>query len=495
MRTGTTRLAALLCALGLTMAVAACGGGDSDDTAGGGDAAEAECPIGALTGDGEDGEAASGGPVEISVWYGGLSGKSKTVMTETVKAYNESQDRVKVTASDQGAAYTQVQDKFTQAIPDRIPNVVYSDGAHTQFLMDSGTIIPGGVCADEGVVPIDDLQPVVQAFYTLDGAFVPSAVNVSTPQFYYNKKQFEEAGIPTEPPGTIDEVRSLAEELKAAGLPDLEWPLSITVNPWYLETLLTGIGQDIVDNDNGHSGHATEAVFDTPETLAIVEELAQMYDDGLVAKVSNTPGQYDHYLNLAQGKSTMLFETSTAATTIEAFLGGNLSAEELAGGDLSQLSGSVTVVPGFGPMPGIEEPGQVMVSGGAFFVTNAGDELQQAAAMDFMRFMNELPQQVRWHIEGSYLPSNVDVADQPEVQEFYTSTIAGMSLQIAAEQLAAVPPENPGPIVGPEDEYTDILQTMLEGVFLSGSDPATALTEAEADLTAAIQEYNETNGF
>ncbi|HET8929876.1 MAG TPA: extracellular solute-binding protein [Acidimicrobiales bacterium] len=489
MRTRTKRFSAALCALGLAVTAAACGssGNGGDGATGGGDASQATCPLSALP--------KSGAKVKISLWYGGLSGKSKSAMTSMVKAYNASQDRVEVTASDQGAAYTQVLTKYTAAIPNRIPNIVYAESSMAQVLVDSGTIIPGGACADEGVVPLDHIVPVVKAFYTLDGAYVPGAVNVSTPQFYYNKKQFQEAGLPLEAPATLDEVRADAEKLKAAGISGLEWPMSMTVNPWYLETLLGGIGQHMVDNDNGHSGHATKAIFDTPDTVKVMNQLKSMYDDGLVAKVSNTPGQIDQYLNLAQGKSTMLFETSTAATTIEAFLGGKLTAEELEGGDLGQLSQSVTVAPGFGPMPGVEKAGQVPVSGGAYYVSNAGNDPQQAAAMDFIRYVNQIPQQVQWLTEGSYLPSNDQVTEQPEVKKFFEGQIAGLSLRTAAAQLAAVPPENPGPMVGPNDQYIDILQKMMESVFLKDADPAQALAKAEADVTKAIQDYNSSNGF
>ncbi len=472
--------------------LASCGGSSdkgSGGEGGGGDGATGmDCPLSAL----DDAD----GPVELAVWYGGLQGNPKEVITDIVADYNKSQDKVKVTASDQGAAYDQVLAKYTQAIgQDRYPNVVYAENNMAQFLMDSETIIPGQTCADEGVVPLDHILPAVKAYYTLDGVYVPTALNVSTPQLYYNQKHYEDAGLELKAPGTLAEVRADAEKLQAAGIADLEWPVSMTVNRWFFETWLGGAGVEMVDNDNGHDGHATKATFDTPEALELLTELQSMYDDGLIAKVSNTPGNIDQYLNLAQGKSTMVFETSTAATTIEAFLGGKLSAEDLAAGNIEGLSASTTIIPGFGEMPGMTEPGYGPVSGGAFYVTNAGSELEQAAAMDFMRYMNEIPQQVKWHVEGSYLPSNDQVADDPAVKEFWKGEVAGLSLQVAAGQLAAMTADNAGPMVGPSDQYNDIIQKMLESVYLKGEDPAKALTRAEADVTAAIRNYNEENGF
>lgn len=484
------KFSAFVCVIGLATVLVACGGSSSkgaSDDGGGGDGAF-ECPLSAL----DEAE----GPVEISVWYGGLQGKSKEVMTSTVEAYNDSQDKVKVTASDQGAAYTQVLDKYTTAIrQDNYPNVVYAEASMAQFMLDSGTIIPGGACAEEGVVPLDHIVPAVKAFYTLDGEYVPGAVNVSTPQLYYNKKQFDEAGLPDEAPGTLAEVREVAEKLKAANVPDLQWPVSMTVNRWFFDTWLSGAGVEIVNNDNGRDGHATAATFDTPVAVKLLTDLQSMYDDGLIAKISNTPGNISQYTNIAQGKSTMVFETSTAATTIEAFLGGKLSAEDLAAGNLDALSGSTTMVPGFGEMPGIDEPGYGPVSGGVYYVTDAGSKLQQAAAMDFIRFINQVPQQVEWHVEGSYLPSNDQVAKDPEVVEFWKGKVAGMSLKMAAGQLANMPSDNAGPTIGPFDEYDTIIQNMLESVYLKGADPQQALTKAQDDVTAALENYNDENGF
>lgn len=490
MRTSTKRFSAALVTLGLSVTLVACGGssGSSGSKSDGkGEAAKSDCPLSALP--------KSGSKVKISLWYGGLQGNAKTAMAETVKAYNASQDRVEVTASDQGSAYTQVLDKYTRAIPDRIPNIVYGDAATVQYMSDSGTIIPGGDCASEGVVPLDHILPVVKAFYTVDGTYIPGAVNVATPQIYYNQKQFQEAGLPLKAPGTLAEIRADGKKLKAANIAGFEWPLSMTINRWFFETFVGGLGLPMVNNGNGHDKRATKAVFDTPKAVALLKELKGMYDDGTIAKISNTSGQLQQYLNVAQGKSAMVIETSTAATTMEAFLGGKLSASDLAAGNLSGLEGSSTVAPGFGEMPGVDKPGYGPVSGGAYYVTNGGSKAQQGAAMDFIRFINQIPQQVKWHVLGSYLPSNDQVAKQPEVQELWKGKVAGLSLKVASNQLAAQSAANPGPIVGPFDQYNLIVQKMMESVFLKDADPATALAKAQADVTKAIENYNSENGF
>ncbi len=480
------KITALSGALVLGTALVACGSSGSSAGGGSGGGAKASCPLSALD--------QASGKVKVSFWYGGLVGEAKTVMTKTVADYNKSQSKVVVIAADQGKDYDQTLNKYTAAIPDkRIPNVLYAENNKAQFLADSGTIIPGGACSSEGVVPINDIVPAVRSYYTVDGEYLPGAVNVSGLELYYNKKLFKEAGLdPEKPPTTLAELRTDAEALKKAGV---KYPISMKVDSWFFEVLLGGVGVDMVNQNNGHDGRATKAVFDTPQAKQVMADLKSMYDDGLIAKISNTPGQLNHYVNMATGQSGMLMETSTAATTIEAFLGGKVSASDLGAGNLGAIDQSVKLVPGFGEMPGISEPGQVEVNGGAFFVTNAGTKAQQAGAMDFMKFVNQVPQQVEWHIQGSYLPSNIQVPKQPAVQAFWKGKIAGQSLKIASEQLANVNADRSGPVIGPYQQYHVIVQKMMESVFLNGASIDASLTKAQTDVTKALQEYNKSNGF
>lgn len=485
MRPLLRRAAACAGVLGLSVTLVACGGSSGKADAPGGDGDTVECPLPALD--------KATGPIKVTFWYGGLVGEAKTALQKMVTDYNASQDKVVVTASDQGKDYDQSLAKYTAAIPaERIPNAVYVENNKAQFMTDSGTIIPGEACAKEGVVPLDGYAPAVKSYYTINGKFQPASVNTSGLQLYYNKKDYAKAGLdPDKAPGTIAELRADAEKLKDAGV---EWPISMKIDTWFFEVWLGGMGKDMVNNDNGRTARATEAVFDTPEAVDLLTELKAMYDDGLIAKISNTPGQLNHYVNMATGKSTILMETSTAATTIKAFLGGSLTAEDLGAGDIGAGNPDVKVVPGFGAMPGIEKPGQVEVNGAAMFVTNGGTVEQQAGAMDFMRFMNQVPQQIEWHMKGSYLPSITAVAESPKVQEFWKTDLAGMSLKIASEQLAAVDPDRAGPVIGPYGEYNEIVRKMMEAIILKNADIPKALAGAQAEVTKALQAYNDANG-
>ena len=144
MRTPNIRAASVGAVIVLAATLAACGGSSSPASDQGSaktdDLSKVACPLSALP--------TSGPKVKISLWYGNQQGKNKSVMEEIADSYNASQDRVQLTASDQGQDYDAMLSKYTRAMGGgQIPNVMFADSTHSQFLVDSGTIIPGGACA------------------------------------------------------------------------------------------------------------------------------------------------------------------------------------------------------------------------------------------------------------------------------------------------------------------------------------------------------------
>ena len=80
-------------------------------------------------------------------------------------------------------------------------------------------------------------------------------------------------------------------------------------------------------------------------------------------------------------------------------------------------------------MFGVDAAGKAQVGGNGFFITTTGTDAQKAAAWDLVKWWNQEPQQVQWHVEGSYLPFLASAASSPEVQAFWTSSLAGSFLK------------------------------------------------------------------
>jgi sn-glycerol 3-phosphate transport system substrate-binding protein len=459
-------------------------GGQADvEAGGGGEPALPDCPLDALD------EAT--GPVEVTLWYGGIGGVTKETMEHMVAAFNASQDQVKVTASDQGSSYAEVYRKFESAASantDQLPDVVLLENTQLQVLADGGLILPAQACMKASGYDITDIEPAVRSAYSVDDVLYPGYANVSSLVLYYNKAHWVEAGLdPAAPPQTLEEIYEQAKKLKAAGVSDK--PLAFKISAAVFENWLSGDGVDVVNNNNGHDGQATEATFDTPEARDALKLLKRMNDEGLVNVFASTEGGVDQYLALATQQSSMLIETSGAAVNIAEALGGNLTAADVGVDFDSSLVDRTQLVPGTGMFPGLKAAGQVHPGGGGFFIVNTAPPEEQAGSWRFLEFMLQPENAKEWHIRGSYLPIVKSVGDEPDVQAFWKDEVAGVLIKPAVDQLANADPDEPGPLIGPYTDFTDDLENAIEGVLLSGADVDEALASAQDEVTASLERY------
>jgi sn-glycerol 3-phosphate transport system substrate-binding protein len=478
--------------LALALVAAGCGGDDGGGGGGGGGGGEAadvdpaDCPVDAL-------ESATA-PVEISFWYA-YGGQIETGVNQIVDDYNASQDRVVVTAESQGTAYEELQRKFNQGIQSEdLPNVAIVEDTQNQSMADSGVVVPAAACIEASGEDPNLLEGPV-GYYTIEGVQWPGAFNMSSPILYYNRNHFEEAGLdPDDPPGTLDEIREASEAIRDAGVVDS--PFVFLLQPWFVETWLTGVGSEIVNNDNGRTGLATDATLgENEDFIEILTWLQDMNDDGLMLPFPQVESNIDHYLALAQQNGSMGIETSAAATTIEAFLAGNLDAANLTEDQRVLLSDDLDLDLdiGAGLLPGLEAPGKVQVAGGAYFMTNTGTPEQIAASWDFLQYVNSVDAQVTNNLVTSYLPTTEEASQAPEITDVWETTLSGGMLATSYEQLSGVDPDFPGPVMGPYTEERAIMREGLEALILEGASPEDVAADMQAQLTEALAAYEEQN--
>jgi len=444
--------------------------------------ATAECPLSAL--------AEADGTVEVTLWYS-LGGPTQEVLLDQVDRFNAAQDQVRVVASNQGASFQEVYRKYQSAAAastDQLPDLLMTEDTTLQAMVDGGNVLPAQACMEADEFDMDTLAPVVRSSYTVGGQLYPGFAHLSTPILYYNKSHFARAGLdPNDPPDTLDELYETAQALKDAGVSDR--PLSFKSSWNYYKNWLTAAGVDLVNNDNGRDGLATEATFDTPEMRDVIELLQQMDDEGLLNPFANIEGGRDHYLALASQQSSMLIETSTASSAIASFLGGGLDAEAAGEGfdpdaiDLNQL------VPGTGVFPGIEAGGEAGPGGGVYYILNTSEPAQQAGSWRFLRFMLEQQNSAQWFTEGGYLPMITGLDDDESVQAFLQDEVAGLLLTPALQQVQEASPDEPDPLVGPAQDFTDGIEDAVDAVLFEGADIAPSLQAGQEEVTESLGRY------
>lgn len=475
--------------LALVLLAGACSSGSDERATGatGGDANRPRelppCPIDAL-------ETATG-PITVTVWHF-LTAKTEQALQALAERYNTSQSKVRVEIQNQGTSPDELWRKYAAGIKDRqLPDIAIMDDTVTVQMADSGTVLPAQSCIDAAGVDMSDFVGPAQAYYRLGGVLYPASLNLSSALLYYNTNHFRRAGLdPNAPPTTLAEMRQIAEKLKAAGVVDK--PVVLKVGPPNIEMWLTGAGVPVVNNDNGRGPGTTDAgTFASPEALELYEWFESMHADGLLDVIPDTPGQAGQYLAMAQQKSSMTIETSTAATSITAFLGGDRSV--VAGVDAPVVDTSGLDIAA-APVPGLREPGRVQMGGGAWYLTTAGPPERQAAAWDFVQFVNSLDAQVFWNTEGSYLPYRLSAADDERLRTNWTTTLSGTWLATAYRQLnEGVDPDFPGPLMGPYDQFRDAIRAGVEDLIFRDVAPQTVLDQTNTRITDALVTYQQEN--
>ncbi len=482
----------------MALVVASCGG--SDDTAKGDSGAKPDdkvdaslCPVKAL----DD----SDGPVDITIWHAWV-GKTAATLEATAADYNASQDKVKVHVESQGN-YDEMLKKYTDAMsdPETLPDLIMNVDTSLQFMIDSGTAVPAAACikADPDSKKVyDDIIPAVTSAYTVQDVLWPGAFSVSEPVLYINKNHFEAAGLSTtELPKNLEELQAASQKImdaKAAGVPGLQsvtQPMVLRLDSWYLEHWLTGEAVPIVNNDNGRSALATKSLMTSPEVTTIFDWFKSMTDSGLLKPVPYAKA-FDQLFAMATQTSSMLIDTSTAITTVDAAIQGTLSNSDIGAEDLGiDLSGIKfdTLSVGVGLNPGLTDAGKGQIGGAAWYLVNRDHPESVAAAWDFVKYSNEVPQQVRWTLEGSYLPIRKSALDDPAIQKDFTTTRRGGWLATAAAGLDSLDPAHPGPVIGPYNEYRKTYRDALENVTLGGKDVASTITSSNDAFQQSLDRY------
>ena len=475
------------------LVVSACGSGSSDNGSNKSGTTTTEksneptCPLDAL--------AKHQGKVQVVLWFGGLGAETLATMQDSAKRFNASQDKVQIIPRNQGKSYEEVSQKYQSAAsasPGDLPGIVYLENTTLRSMIDGGTILPAEACMKAAGYDPDQIDPAIRAYYTVDKLMWPGYVNVNTQVLYYDKAKFARAGLdPNKPPQTLDQLEAVAKKLKTSGVAK---PLALKLSHTFFEMWVSGGGGTVVNNSDGRDGSPTEATFAGEQGRKTMDWLVKMNKEGLLFPVSSTAGQVDQFLAVLTGKSAMTIETSGAATTIAAFLKGDLSARDatVAGVnvDPAKLKSAKTIIPGAAAFPGLNGPGNIFPGGGAFFIVNRKDPAVQAGAWKYLEFMLKPENGAKWLLQGSYLPLVKATAELPEVKSFFANDVAGVLLKPSYEQFKQVDPFAPGPLIGPYSDVGKDIQKAMEGVLLGGSDPASTLSKAQSDATAALKRYS-----
>ena len=331
---------------------------------------------------GEDSASAENadGKIEIEFWHC-MGSSNGELIQELTDAFNESQDEIYVKAVHQGS-YTEASTKMQAALSaGEAPVVAQMEIGSLGVFADSGKLVDLQKYVDAEDFDLDDFMPGLLDASYYDGALIALPHSRSLPVLYYNKDLFEQAGIEN-PPETWDELKEYAKTLTNGDVYGYSCPL----DQWYYTSLVMNAGGVIYNDDYTGIGFNNESGIGA----------LQLWKDMIAEGTMNVPSGQDYNSSEA---CRNIFAAGTAAMIMQ-------SSAQLKG-----LEETCDFEVGVGAIPMLTD--RAYPAGGSNLMMFSGhSEEEEAAGWEFIKFMTNTENSIKWANGTGYLPVRQSCTEQ-----------------------------------------------------------------------------------
>jgi sn-glycerol 3-phosphate transport system substrate-binding protein len=418
--------------------------------------------------------------VKINFWHSMGGDIGGIAIPQMANDFNASQTKCYVEPIYQGS-YDDALNKLKAGLQSKdTPAVMQLYDIGTRLMVDLKVIVPVQDFIDSENYDVSDLEPNVLAYYTVEGRQASMPFNSSTPMLYYNKDMFAAAGLdPENPPRTFEEVWEAARVLTqkdTAGNVTVSG-LSMSIYGWFFEQLLAVSGGYYVNNANGRDALATEATFNSPEGVAVLEWWKGMFDEGIMGNYGRANADVRTAFYAEQ---TAMFVDSTAVLR----------------GAMDTVAGKFEIGTAYLPRPNEAafDTSGTIIGGGSLWMISDRPQEELDCAWEFIKFQSSPDQQAYWHTMSGYFPIRqtaygVDLAKdwRGKYPQFET----------AVNQLHLAPNNRvtQGGLIGVFPTARQTIEGAIEEVLAGVATPQEALDKAAQIVTDAIVEYNISMGL
>jgi sn-glycerol 3-phosphate transport system substrate-binding protein len=429
--------------------------------------------------------AAAAGATRLTFWFG-LTGFNGGVTQEVVNRFNTSQTKYYVEAIQQPNYDDTINKLNTSLAGGSLPNVVQIYDIGTQRMIDTKRILPVQDFIDKENLTelVNDLEPAVRSYYTVNGKLYSMPFNSSAPVMYYDKNAFKEVGLdPEKPPTTYDEVLEAAKKLvkKDASGKITRSGVDFSLYGWILEQQCAIQTSLYAAPDNGRGAErATSLVFNEECGPNWLNFLKRLQDEGVgrsLGRHSGTTAGTTLGANFSKGEAAITFESIAVLR--------NWSRQAEAAG------GKVDVGVAFLPKP-TGAKGGVIIGGASIWITNEGTPEQQAGAWEFVKFVAQPETQAYFASSTGYYPTRRAAYDLPEMKEALTKY---PQFQVAVDELRSTEasPATAGAVFGTFAGTRVLVEGAMEAFMLGTAATAKeALDDAADKANDNLEEYNST---
>lgn len=431
-------------ALGLTLTIAGCG----KETIPSNDASS-------------NSESASSGPVTIEYWHQNSQDFGGDDVKELVQKFNLTHQNIQVVERYQSGSYQGILQKAQAAISGGSPPDVAQIGYnYIAYVTQNVPFTPVEEAAkndkkEPNFIKDNFLPNILELGQSKDGKVVGLPYSISDPVLYYNADLLKQAGWDANnPPKTWDEVQKLSALVKEKtgnyGLYIQEAP-----DNWAQYALAKSNGGEWFNTENGK----LKAGFDSPAVIQAYQMMGDMVKDKLALHAKMEEG----YFAFSNGKVAMCIGSIAKRAALQ---------------KQSKFDLRTAMFPTLG-----DKKRSIPAGGNALFIFSK-DPNKQAAAWEFIKFMESPESLAAWSKATGYLPPRKGVAEDPNGLKPFLET--NLLMKPAIEQLNSIVPwvNFPGPNgLQAEQVLIDARDEILSGK----SDAATALKNAAEKVNKLLQ--------
>jgi len=426
MKRNLIRSVAVAGALAITACLAACGGG---------------------SGSGDE-----SGPVTITLSHGYTDVEAKELTAE-VDEWNQDNPDIQVKLQFNGGNDYALQKTLAGFTSGKYPDIAYEYGSSAAQLSHNPKTVDLTSWSQSSDVDWSDFYPSEQQAGTVDDKVVGVPALVDNLALVYNKKLFQQAGVPLPTADwTWDDFRSAAAKLTDSSTKTFGWAY---VNDgsedtvWRFLPLLWQAGGDLLNSDN------TEPAFDSAAGASALQLLQDMAVTDKSVYLDNGNGNYLNLFN--SGKIAMLWTGPWDISSID-----------------KSIDYGISVLPG---MNGDHES----VSGPDMYMVFDNGDARREAALKFLAWLTSAQTHLQFAVNTGDLPIRQSETQLPDYEKFLANYPAD---KVFVQNLDNV--KHVRPNVTSYGEISTAIGQMVQSVLLGQADPQEALDAAKDQVAGAL---------
>ncbi len=380
---------------------------------------------------------------EIYFWHA-MEGQLGEAVEELVKQFNQSQGEFEVKALFKGTYPVLLTSAIAAYRHKNHPHIVQVYEVGTQRMLRSRAVTPVYALMKQQALAVDwdDFIAPVRSYYSQDGKLYAMPFNSSSPILYYNKDVFKKAGLGDSPPATWKDVEAASRKILAAGAakcgfssPSPSWTMLENTFAWH--------DQPFATNDNGYAGLDTKLLINSDFGRMHIGALARWHKENIYSPGGPMGLPDPKFIN---GDCAMFVQSS-------AFIGG--------------FKKSLKFEWGTGQLPHWGPPypkANTIVGGATLWVLQKQKPEDYKGVAQFLKFISEPPQQMRWAVTTGYVPVTKTVVRSLEDGHFFEKNPEQWTAMSGL--LNAVPtPNSRGFRLGNFGQVREVIEHELDHIF------------------------------